>query len=555
MADAVAPCTPVRGVIDARIARAVATAALFALLIGLQLIYYTGVVASDDLGYIRLASGSAAFEPIESNHFLPRFVHWKLIGLSLAVLPNAPWTVGVPSTAAAIVVLLVMRTFAARHVGAHTANLAVLSFGCIPVNVVLASTALPDMVSAALAWTGLLIAAPACIGRLVRRAHLRCLLGALLIGMGYNAKETVAIFIPGLMLFLLIQHGPAAWVWARSAYLAAGGVAWLIIESLVLWRWTGDPWFHNHAIVKAHRGFAGPLSDFTFRNLLAYWSDYVRWLLDPTGDFGPIGVILLVGLTWAIVCGTRSLQSRPPGGDTADDSRAIVRLMLCLTIPAFIYLSFGSTELASYVPLIHQPRYLVPFLPAMCLLAAMPIRRVWANAPVWRPVMGVAGAAVLVASLVAPNRLAGTWYNADTFAAGYTLFTSRIPDGANGEPILASQLTFNRFAGLETTFGLPPFELIRSLPTTPAEWTRRYPGRLVLLTDHDRRPPSKPKPSTNSLHGPPASSLAGFERLARTDAPAGRLQTLAARLRGLPTPSGPQVAAALYRIPDPPPGR
>jgi hypothetical protein len=189
-------------------------------------------------------------------------------------------------------------------------------------------------------------------------------------------------------------------------------------------------------------------------------------------------------------------------------------------------------------------------MPAMCLLGVMLARRLWERMPAGRLMLAVTGGAVVVSSVAGANRLAGKWYNADTFAAGYAMFAERGVEIGEGEVVLTSQLTFNRFAGLEMAFGLPSFEVVRSRPTTPQQWIERYPGRLILVSDHDRRPPAKAKQAGNTLFGESVASLAGFERLARQEAPAGRLQALAARVAGGPPETNPVAAVELYRIPD-----
>jgi len=370
----------------------------------LPLVFYTGIVASDDLAYLLGARHGVVPGALPPRNMLLRFMHWAPLGMVIRLLPNQPWAPGVWSLIAMTGTLLVIGALA-RRLGVRRTWLPIALFGLVPMNVILASVPLAEPSAALLAWLGILLCAPALLDHDQPRAPTRCLAGGLLMAMSYSAKEPAAILIPSLLLFVLVNHGRSRWAWKRAALILVGPALWVGGETLLFWHFTGDPLYHAHTLAAAERGYGPPNLQGSFTRLAVYACDYVRWLADPRSDYGPPGPLLLGGLV-LLVC-------RPRG--------PAARLLLCLVLPGLLYLSVGSSSLTRFDPLQHQSRHLLPILPGMALAAGLAVERFLGHRPSWNRGLVVATTGFTLVSLVAPNRLAGRWYYAGTFEAGRRL--------------------------------------------------------------------------------------------------------------------------------------
>jgi len=516
------------------------------LVVGLMLFYYTGVVASDDLGYLRVWENfptPPAAGPLGCDWYFPcRFVHWIPLTLATAILPNHPWAMGAASLVGAIVLLLTIRSFARRHLGLGeipTAG-AVLAFGLMPTMVLSSSVALPDLTAAVLAWLGISVVAPALLEREARHAVLRCLAGGFLIAVGYNAKESTLALVAGLGLFVLLCRTRCAWAWWRSLLLVSGAGLWLGIETLVLWIVTGRPLAHLEAVRAAHRACHNPNVQMTITGLLSYWTDYVRWLADAGSDYGLTGPVTLVAAVAVVVW-----------------RRAAGYLLLCVLLPVSVYLSVGSVEWKQYVPIFHQSHYLVVVLPALALMVGMMLQHLqgtFARSTRWMvPAMIV----ICALSFTGPDRMANKWSNAKTFAAGYELISGCEALSEPSARLVAAGLTRNRFACLPRWLDCPQVELALPAPTTREEWVRRYGGAYVITTRFDRVGDGLAKHDRLTLMGPSMAALSTFERIARREPYRDRSSRTWAHITGQPAPTVPGLAVELWRVPkslhEPPP--
>ena len=508
--------------------------AAVALVLAVQLVYFTGVIASDDFTYLDTAWHARTGRPMagDSHDIFVRFVHWQLIHLAVAIFPHQPWAMVLPSLLASVAILLTLAAFARRYLDPAMAPLPVLIYGLVPVNVALATVALPDPLATAFGWFGVYLSAGALLERDTPRAGWRCLAGGLVIAVGYNAKETVAALVPGLILFGLVCRAHCPWAWRRIGLIAAGAGLWVAGETLAMACLKGDPWLHARAVVAAHEGFSSPQIEYTPTGLVRYWTEYLRWLADPRGDFAPMGLLLLAGLACA------GFQRSP-----------VSNLLICAVAPGLVYLSLGTAGIAHYLPLTHQPRYLVPMLPGLALLAAIMVWQVFKLGPRARRAVIFFGPLIILISLIAPNRLAGRWYQARTFAAGYRLLADYLPADEPGLRVCAAHASRCRFACVHRWLNCPELEVISPAPATAEEWIHRYAGAYILTTRSDSLQPSKKKHAHRCLAGRSYQILTRFERIARTEPLRDRLSTLRARLVGRPVPTDPAWAVELWRVP------
>jgi len=325
------------------------------LALALFLIYFTGVISSDDASYLKLSrqvyTGQPCAHTPMGRYFLSRFMHWGLLYPTVLLFPIGPFAMGIVPLAATFVTLLIIRGFARRYLDPRMAWVCILAFGLIPVVVVSASVALSDPMAMVLAWAGMYFAAGAFLEDEHVHPQRSAFLGGLLISMSYNAKEPAAFLAVGVLGFVLLFRSRQKWIWPRVAFFISAGLCWLVFEALVFWWFLGDPLFHVHGIVENQRNY-GPYVELNAPALVMYWTDYFRWLANPWGDFSLTGPLLLGGLIFA--CWKRDRVSL---------------LLLCALVPGLAYLSLGSTEIFNYHPLPHQARYLLSFLPGLALLA------------------------------------------------------------------------------------------------------------------------------------------------------------------------------------------
>ena len=492
------------------------------------IIYYTGVVASDDLMYLQALSTVPAGQRPNPGwwYIYVRFVQWGPLLAITKLLPAQPWAMGVASLLATMGTLLVIRRIAREVLGLRPAIIAacLVGYSLIPPVTAAASVAVPDPVATLLAWLGVWLAARSLLRADAGRALLHCALAGFIIGLGYNAKETVAAFVGGLLLFTALRRRREPWAWRRAAALVGGAVTYLVIETLVLWWLAGDPLAHPKGVAISHRAFEGPTLQPGLGGLLIYWSEYIRWMIDPRSEFGLLGPVLLAGLGWA------ALRGGDPG-----------RLLACVVAPAFAFLCVGSTDWAHYNPVIHQPRYLIPLLPAMVLGTGLCVEGLAARGPRAASVAGVAVAALLLLALPGPNRLAGRWYQARAFRAGCEVLT-KVPPEAR---VLAGGLSRNRFSCVREWLPVPRVEAVLNPPSSPEEWLTRYPGAYVVTSRFDRRGAGTAKQKHLSLHGAALDSLGGFPLVARAEPPRDRLSTIWSRLTGQPVPTEPDEAVEI----------
>jgi hypothetical protein len=422
----------------------------------------------------------------------------------------------IPSLIASIGTLFVIRTAAARFIDPRTAHVPVLLFGLTPIAVLNASVALPDPIATLLGWCGFLL----CAGPLLRAdakcPWLCCFAGGVLVAIGYNAKESIAVIVPGCMLFALAnllsgRTTAGLWTLLRSGVCALGAVSW------------------------AH-DVAGMPCDPSLWGYAIYCSDYIRWLLDPTCELFPTGPVLLAGMIFA-------LRNRTP----------FAMLVLCIVGPAFLYLSAGGSRWFPYHPLDHQTRYLLPFLPGMALLGGAMYAHLVAggHSLALRTGLRIGLVAMTLAALIIPDRWAGRWYQADTYAACLEVGQRYFPLPRTDSRVCASQLTANRFIEIDRWSALPPIEIIRDAPATPAEWRSRYGGAYLIITEIDRRQPHKAKHAAATLWGGPLAALPQPVQIGRCEPPHSRLASLWAGLCGqAPPPSSPLRAVELWLVPE-----
>ncbi|MCP4248229.1 MAG: hypothetical protein GY778_14380 [bacterium] len=531
------PTVPRAGAVNANeaIYRPVVFVAAIAMLLGLALLFATGVVASDDTYYLDVArTWQPGGDRTAAENVYARLAMWYPIRVATWVVGDTWRALLWPPLISAGVALAAVAVLGRRWFGPRAGLFAVAALGLTTHFLVAATIALPDIVAAAAVAVAVVLTGPSLLDRDCRRATRLALLGGLVIGLGYSAKEIVALVAPALGMFVLLRRFRCVWAWKRLAAVAAGAMVWLVVEGVVLWRYTGDPLFHYHAVRDSQAGYGSALANPTWFALLDYWTQYVRWLMDPGYNSRWWGPVYLGGMTLALI-----------------RSNDRTRLLLCIICVLGLYLSVGSSDLAHYAPLWHQPRYLIPLFPPAALLVGYAADWLLRRRRLIARATATAMACLAVASLYWANQDAGQWYAAREFAAGRAFFDEYDPPAVSVGRLCASGHTAYRLHLLAGEAGLGEIEGIGRPPASPGDWVERYPGRYVLVAGPDRRPPP-PGQRMTLLTAESVTALSGFERLAAVAPPRSRLDLLRSGLGLGESTTDPAERIELYRIPEAP---
>lgn len=502
------------------------------LLLGLALFFCTGVIASDDTLYLEIARhwrpGDAIAE-MTSCH--GRIAMWYPIRVATWLMGDS-WRslIWLPLLSAGIA-LAAVAVAGRRWFGNRAALVAVVSLGLTTHFLIGATIALPDIVTAAAVAVAVALVGPILLQKQCRRAWLPALVSGLVIGVGYSAKEVTALLVPSLGLFVLLRRAGSGWAWRRLGLVGLGALLWLVFEGAFLWHYTGDPLFHYSSARDSQVEYGAALTELTLVNLLEHWTEYARWLMDPGYAFRWWGPVYLAAVMFALV-----------------KSNDKTRLLLCVLLGVGSYLSVGSSDLGSYYPLWHQPRYLVPLMPIGALLIGYAVDWLWQGRRmvVWPTAVVAVG--LVVGSLFWANQLAGRWYAAREFTAGRMLFSRFDPPPVWRNRICASGHTGYRLKLLFEEAELGEILRIEEPPQSATEWSRRFGGWYVVVSGPDRR---SAEGGSRRILLPPASvaALADFGIVASAAPPSTRAGEVFARLKLVPLQTDPADRIDVFKIP------
>lgn len=432
--------------------------------------YATGPVGSDDYIYLDIARDpTPPSDPILITQAYARFGIWGPLRLVDAIGPGPWFTFVIVPLVSALGALALTGWMARRWMGVG-AGAAIISLGLVPYFVVFATITLPDTMGACLLSLGLLLVGPPLLDRDVKRAVGRCLLGGMVVGLSFAAKESVILLCPAIALFVLVYRRSHGWAWQRLGVIAVGAAAGLGAEMAVLWAIFGDPLFHFHSMRIAYEQYGSDVADHHWWTIAYYASDYLRWMCDPRGAYGGWGLLYLLAMVYAVV-----------------KSTDWTRLLLCCALVMGGYISVGSIDLTRYYPIHHQARYLITLLPIGALLTAHMVHTLWCQRPNLRPAVSAIAAILIAVSLLQPNKSAGRTYFAPTLAAARLALADEALFGDDETRIVGSAQSVFRLAPLiRSSHRRPLTTTPEPHPATAAEWSRRHPGSYVFVTRADR---------------------------------------------------------------------
>jgi hypothetical protein len=179
------------------------------------------------------------------------------------------------------------------------------------------------------------------------------LAAGLALGLGYLAKEDVAIVVPAVALASLLAGFPRR---STMAAVMAGAASVFAAECLGYWLSTGHPLFR----LSATSGLGAAPQDQLQISEIWRWDAFLRSLLLIPAQ---------VGLYWW--AGIPAVLLALWRGDARLRWLASVFLLLML------YLQFGSGSLSSYAPLPKTPRYTALVTPLLMVLVGTWLAELW----------------------------------------------------------------------------------------------------------------------------------------------------------------------------------
>lgn len=379
-------------------------AALLALTACLDLLYYTGYYASDDIEYL-----TAAHEILHSGSLpaQPSLGQIRLSPVLYCVAVAALVGFRTPLIAAAFVLfhlLLVLQTWqlGKRWHDAAAGWLAAAGVALLPMLVLTSTMILPDNLMACCLLAALALcdaSTRAVAAARPARALLQMTLCGLCVGLGYAAKESALVAIPLLALAWLGSTRRAApsapnkrsaprWRLAVAGVLSlCFGVALVFaVEWSLLSTFVGRP-YTRMAWTVGEDSFSAGLQSFPagrdpWVRLHNVWSNVTA----PWFSKIDKGFILLGPIAYLLIRGRRVLP-------------------LAFVLWYFAYHTWGSTKLTQYLPTTLQVRYYTPILPLIAIMTAHSLlsayRFVTSRAPALKPALiviaSLAGAAYFAA--------------------------------------------------------------------------------------------------------------------------------------------------------------
>ena len=483
--------------------------AVLLLALVMDLVFYTGFYASDDIQYIRGAEQLA--ETGRLSYITTGTIRFVLLLPLAAVIKLTHHNLY--AMAASFIVFHLLLILATYWVGrlVHGGVTGLLAAGCLavcPIAVTYSTTILPDHAVTALTLfsLGVLIAA----GRRLsseppdkRGGYLLCGLSGVLLGLSWGAKVTSVIMLAVYAVMLV--------AWARRLGLrpaAASALSFAIglaAAGMLLW---GS--FHLAT------GLYLPHQDSRFANLASTASERIaaKTYSTPMGrmtrlasfarsdrDLGPLRWLLPIGLVVYPFLRRRSWLLY------------LTFFWLC------VYMTWGTFSFKSYLPPPVQARYFLLALPFAIIPLAQVIvtfsQRVWSvasrahSARILAVALAVGLAlALVVASAIQTNRTAGNrYYSAEVAGVRYALDYAGQSDE---RPVVVSGWLSSRMRPLLAGEHYPRV-IVSSTSTRPSDFRDLLSstGFLYLDCSHEHSSSGATTPGQSPLDAEVARALAG----------------------------------------------
>lgn len=315
----------------------------------MRLACYTGLIASDDVGYSHFA------QLIAQLHYKPELHHYALrygliipLGALYALFGVREWTtVLLPILASAASVPAVM-LIADKLLGRRVALLTGLLVATFPLALRYATILFPEPIAEFYGLVAILIylywgtRSPAPAG----------LICGICVGVAYLTKEPTLFIAPALMIDALAMRR-----WRLFLGISAGIVMMVGIEHTYYLAVTGDLLFRPHAmIVHNHTVEAVKANRYVFWRL---FKAYPRILIVPTLSSGLHSLFALLLVVPA--CLLMPFEK--------------LRIPLLWVVLPLLYLEFGTSSFTHYWLLPAEDRYLIFIYPPLFMLASAALIR------------------------------------------------------------------------------------------------------------------------------------------------------------------------------------
>jgi len=360
---------------------------LFSLII--RAICFTGLIASDDLGYYHFA------RLISRNLYAPELDHYAIrygltipVAMVYRVFGTTEWTTELVPYLASAASVLVLVVIGRRLFGFRVGMIAGLLLATFPLSIRYASILVPEPV----AEMYILIAIALYLYAQGQYSLVFAIASGFFLALAYLTKEWSLFVVPAVLIDAVAERR-----WRVCVGVAAGAIAIAVIEHGYYFASTGDLLFRSHALAQATRD---PYAIEESKNLLhRLFTHYPRMMLVPGRDFGLHSFFTLALVPVAFF----SVRWRR------------LRLPTLWALLPFLYMNFGSMSLSHYMPVFSQPRYLEIIYPPLFVMAGAVIER--SAAREWRSVWWVAVPLVAVIGCYCAVLTKGTgWRTADVAA-------------------------------------------------------------------------------------------------------------------------------------------
>jgi len=361
--------------------------AIFAAALFIRVACFTGLIASDDLGYSHYASQiSDGSYRLDSHHYATRYGVIIPVAALYSLFGIHEWTtVALPlfcSSLAAAFSAVIAARLSAFPVG-WMAGLLMATF---PVNARYATILVPEPFLEAVVVAGVLLFLLA----ETQDSRMLGMAAGVSLALSYLTKEPGAFVVMAVFAFALLRR---QW---RLATLLLVGVTFVIAgEFIWYWSQSGDLLFRLQAMTTHNRTAMAIAANenLSYRLLKAY----PRMMLIPNIDFGLHSLLAVVLSALAL------LRWRV--------SKSVLFLLLWASIP-FLYLNFGTSSIGRYVALPVAPRYISLVYPPLFVLSAMVLHR-WACSRVRKWIVGITFAVTCVAGVTCAVMTCGTGYRTE----------------------------------------------------------------------------------------------------------------------------------------------
>jgi hypothetical protein len=376
---------------DAGSVTAIMVAVVFITALLVRLACFTGLIASDDLGYSGFALGIArGTYQLEPHHYAIRYGLLLPVAAFYRAFGAVEWTSVIVPLLANSMACVLAAIIARRYAGMAAAWIVGLLMATFPIDVRYSTTLVPETVAALPMLAGALLFLQA----RERGSVARGLAAGLCFGIGYLTKEPIAFVAIVFFFFALGTRRPAL-----AMQVAAGASAVVAAELAWYWSQSHDLLFRPHAMAVHNSSEAAveANSQLSWR----IWKAYPRLMILPNVHFGLHSIFALVLAAIAAV----RLRFK---GD-------VLLLVLWAAVP-YLYLNFGSSSFTRYWALPLAPRYISLIYPPLFILAAMTLVHWWSRRRELRWAGIAAVALVSGVGVLAARQTKGTGYGTQTVA-------------------------------------------------------------------------------------------------------------------------------------------